>query len=111
MLETDGAAAAASDKLHAAVRELVPITADASRIEGHLRSLVGLGDAAQASGDQRGAAFAAWRHFLEALARRRLLVLVFEDLQWADDGLLDFIEHLVGWTRERPDPHRRHRAS
>ena len=101
MLETDGAAAA-SDKLHAAVGDLVPSMADASRIEGHLRSLVGLGDAAQASGDQRGAAFAAWRHFLEALARQRLLVLVFEDLQWADDGLLDFIEHLVGWAREVP---------
>jgi class 3 adenylate cyclase/tetratricopeptide (TPR) repeat protein len=101
VLETDGAAAAA-DKLHAAVRDLVRVTADASRIEGHLRSLVGLGDAAHASGDQRGASFAAWRHFLEALARRRPLVLVFEDVQWADDGSLDFIEHLVGWARDVP---------
>jgi class 3 adenylate cyclase/tetratricopeptide (TPR) repeat protein len=101
VLETDGAAAAA-DKLHAAVRDLVRVTADASRIEGHLRSLVGLGDAAHASGDQRGASFAAWRHFLEALARRRPLVLVFEDIQWADDGSLDFIEHLVGWARDVP---------
>jgi class 3 adenylate cyclase/tetratricopeptide (TPR) repeat protein len=101
ILESDGAAAAA-DKLHAAVRELVPITAEASRIEGHLRSLVGLGDAAQAGADQRGATFAAWRHFLEALARRGPLVLVFEDVQWADDGLLDFIEHLAGWARDVP---------
>ena len=100
MLEND-AAAAAADKLHAAVRDLVPITAEASRIEGHLRSLVGLGDAHTGS-DQRGAAFAAWRHFLEALARRRPLVLVFEDVHWADDGLLDFIEHLVGWARDVP---------
>jgi class 3 adenylate cyclase/tetratricopeptide (TPR) repeat protein len=99
ILETDGAVAAAS-KLHAAVRDLVPITAEARRIEGHVRSLVGLGDAA--GGDQRGAAFAAWRHFVEAIARRRPLVLVFEDVQWADDGLLDFIEHLVGWARDVP---------
>jgi class 3 adenylate cyclase/tetratricopeptide (TPR) repeat protein len=101
MLATDGAAAAAS-KLHAAVRDLVPITAEAARIENHLRSLVGLGEAAGAHGDQRGAAFAAWRHFLEALARRRPLVLVFEDIHWADDGLLDFIEHLIGWARDVP---------
>ena len=101
MLESDGAAVAAG-KLHASVRDLVPITAEASRIEGHLQALVGLGDAEQASVDQRGAAFAAWRHFLEAIARRRPLVLVFEDVQWADDGLLDFIEHLVGWAREVP---------
>jgi class 3 adenylate cyclase/tetratricopeptide (TPR) repeat protein len=101
LLETDGAAAA-EIKLHAAVRDLIPITAEASRIESHLRSLVGLGDADHASGDQRRAAFAAWRHFLEAIARRRPLVLVFEDVHWADDGLLDFIEHLVGWARDVP---------
>jgi class 3 adenylate cyclase/tetratricopeptide (TPR) repeat protein len=101
ILESDGAAAAA-EKLHAAVRELVPITAEASRIEGHLGSLVGLGDVGGVGGDQRGAAFAAWRHFLEALARRGPLVLVFEDVQWADDGLLDFVEHLGGWAREVP---------
>ena len=101
MLVNDGAAAAAS-KLHAAVRDLVPITAEAARIENHLRSLVGLGDAGSAHGDQRGAAFAAWRHFIEALARRRPLVLVFEDVHWADDGMLDFIEHLLGWARDVP---------
>jgi tetratricopeptide (TPR) repeat protein len=101
MLTTDGEAVAA-DKLHAAVRDLVSVTAEAARIENHLRSLVGLGDGAQTRGDQRGAAFAAWRHFLEAIARRRPLVLVFEDIQWADDGLLDFIEHLIGWSRDVP---------
>jgi class 3 adenylate cyclase/tetratricopeptide (TPR) repeat protein len=101
MLESDGATAAA-DKLHAAVRELVPIMAGASRIEGHLRPLVGLGDLIGVGLDQRGAAFAAWRHFIEALARRGPLVLVFEDVHWADDGLLDFIEHLVHWTRDVP---------
>jgi class 3 adenylate cyclase len=101
MLASDGSAVAAN-KLHAAVRDLVPITAEAARVEGHLRSLVGLGDAAQARGDQRAAAFAAWRHFLEALARRRPLVLAFEDIQWADEGMLDFIEHLIGWARDVP---------
>jgi class 3 adenylate cyclase/tetratricopeptide (TPR) repeat protein len=99
MLATDGAATAAG-KLHTCVRDLIPALADGVRVEGHLRSLVGLGEPSQARGDQRGAAFAAWRHFLEALARQRPLVLVFEDLQWADDGLLDFIEHLVAWAND-----------
>jgi class 3 adenylate cyclase/tetratricopeptide (TPR) repeat protein len=101
MLDTDGAASAAS-KLRAAVRDLVPVTAEAVRIENHLGSLVGLAEGAEGRGDQRAAAFAAWRHFLEALARRRPLVLVFEDLQWADEGLLDFIDHLIRWARDVP---------
>ena len=29
-------------------------------------------------------------------------MLVFEDLQWADEGLLDFIEHLLDWSRDKP---------
>src|SRR5205823_14021899 len=47
-------------------------------------------------------AFAAWRRFFEALAEQHPLVLVFEDIQWADDGLLDFIEHLADWVSEVP---------
>ena len=30
------------------------------------------------------------------------LVLVFEDLHWADDALLDFIDHLADWARDVP---------
>ena len=54
------------------------------------------------SGDSAGEAFAAWRRFFEALAEQRPLVLVFEDLHWADDGLLDFVDHLVDWAAEVP---------
>ena len=43
--------------------------------------------------------FAAWRRFLEALAEQQPLVLVFEDLHWADDALLDFVDALVEATR------------
>jgi class 3 adenylate cyclase/tetratricopeptide (TPR) repeat protein len=102
ILETDGASAA-SAKLARAVHDLVPAQADAARIEAHLQSLVGLGaDLHTTHGDQREAAFSAWRHFLEALARQRPLVLVFEDVQWADDGLLDFVEHVLEWGRDVP---------
>src|SRR5207248_403888 len=47
-------------------------------------------------------AFVAWRRFFEALAEEHAVVLVFEDIQWADDGLLDFIEHLADWVRDVP---------
>ena len=49
-------------------------------------------------GDHRAEAFAAWRRFFEAIAEERPLVLVFEDLHWADEGLLDFVDHLVDWA-------------
>ena len=47
-------------------------------------------------------AFAAWRRFFEGMAEHRPLVLVFEDLHWADDELLDFVDHLVEWASGVP---------
>ena len=41
---------------------------------------------------------AAWRRYLESLAERRPMVLVFEDLHWADDAMLDFVDQLVERT-------------
>ena len=42
-----------------------------------------------------GESMAAWRRFFEALAERDVTILVFDDLHWADDGLLDFVDQLV----------------
>ena len=42
--------------------------------------------------------FAAWRGFLESLAADGPTVLVFEDLHWADEALVSFIEHLADWA-------------
>ncbi|HWB55927.1 MAG TPA: AAA family ATPase [Gaiellaceae bacterium] len=100
ILETDSGGVA-RDKL---VNVLVEALADAEEarwIEEHLSTLVGLGEV-EATGDRRDEAFAAWRRFFEALADLSPLVLVFEDLQWADDGLLDFVDHLVEWVRDVP---------
>jgi class 3 adenylate cyclase/tetratricopeptide (TPR) repeat protein len=46
--------------------------------------------------------FAAWRSFFEHLAATGTVVMVFEDLQWADPGLLDFIDALLEWSRSHP---------
>ena len=40
--------------------------------------------------------------FFEKIALKGTTVLVFEDLQWADSGLLDFIDHLIDWSRGLP---------
>jgi len=92
ILETDGADAAVV-KVEAAVHELVPDRSEGLWVARHLRALVGVQHAAagQASLDE---SFAAWRRFLEALAERQPVVLVFEDLHWADDALLDFVDAL-----------------
>ena len=43
--------------------------------------------------------FEAWRRFLERMAARYPMVLVLEDIHWADEGLLDFIEHVADWAQ------------
>jgi class 3 adenylate cyclase/tetratricopeptide (TPR) repeat protein len=101
VLETDDAEAADS-KLRETVGGFVSDAADASWIERHLRPLLGLEAASELSPDRRGEAFAAWRRFLEALAAHRPLVVVFEDLHFADDGLLDFVDYLVDWASGVP---------
>ncbi len=46
--------------------------------------------------------FGAWRTFFERLAATGPVVLVFEDLHWADSGTLDFVDHLLDWSRAMP---------
>jgi class 3 adenylate cyclase/tetratricopeptide (TPR) repeat protein len=95
ILETDGDEEAEAKLAHT-VEQL--LEEDADWVLAQLRPLVGQGDAA---GTQEES-FAAWSRFFEGMAEQRPLVLVFEDLQWADDGLLDFVEHLADWVRDVP---------
>jgi class 3 adenylate cyclase len=100
ILETDNPEDA-ERKLHGAVTRLVAEASEARWLAGELRALVGIaGDGRQAAGAD--AAMAAWRRFLEAVAERGPAVLVFEDLHWADDGLLDFLDDVVDWLRSVP---------
>src|SRR3954449_3104564 len=47
----------------------------------------------------REALFSAARAVVEAIARRRPLVLAIDDIHWADEGMLDLIDHLTRWVR------------
>jgi class 3 adenylate cyclase/tetratricopeptide (TPR) repeat protein len=92
VLESDGADAA-SEKLTTAIDAIVSDRGEAAWLERLLRPLLGLPvPQAQSS---RAESFSAWRRLLEALASERPTVLVFEDVHWADDDLLDFVDTLV----------------
>jgi class 3 adenylate cyclase/tetratricopeptide (TPR) repeat protein len=89
-------------KLGEAVRAVVGDASGAEWVESHLRPLVGLSGAERTHGDSRHEAFIAWRRFFEALAGRRPVVLVFEDIHWADEGLLEFIDHMAASVGDVP---------
>jgi class 3 adenylate cyclase len=100
ILESDDADVA-GEKLRTTVKHAIDDPAEARWIEGHLRPLVGL--SGEAGSAERGAeAFSAWRRFFEGLTEHYPVVLVFEDLHWADEGLLDFVDYLLEWATEVP---------
>ena len=78
---------------------LVPDDAEREWMEPRLLALLEPSGTEEA---QREELFAAWRRFFEAHADAAPITLVFEDLQWADPGLLDFIDYLADWARHRP---------
>jgi class 3 adenylate cyclase len=100
ILETDSAEDAAA-KLRMSLADVIP-EAERAWLDAKLRPLVGLGAESELGGDRRSESFAAWRRFFEALAEQRPLVLVFEDLHWADDDLLDFVDELPDWIEGAP---------
>ena len=101
ILDTDPADQTAA-KLTQMVTGVLPAAAEADWLARQLGALAGLGGTGGPTGGERGELFAAWRQFVEALAEARPLVLVFEDVHWADDGLLDFIEYLADWASGVP---------
>lgn len=68
-------------------------------IEPRVTGLLGLDDLPTESRDEL---FAAWRTLIERIAVQSPAVLSFADLQWADQGTFDFIEHLLTWARSSP---------
>jgi class 3 adenylate cyclase/tetratricopeptide (TPR) repeat protein len=100
ILENDGPDEAA-DKLADAVGSVVDDEIERDWIHARLAPLVGLG-AADAVSAEREEAFAAWRSFLEAIAASSPLVLVIEDMHWADPAMLAFVEHLADWASGVP---------
>jgi predicted ATPase/class 3 adenylate cyclase len=91
--------ASARQKLAATLHEHLLDPEERSFVEPRLAHLLGL---EERSGDDRQGLFAAWRLFFERLADSNPTVLAFEDMQWADTSLLDFVEYLLEWSRDYP---------
>jgi class 3 adenylate cyclase/tetratricopeptide (TPR) repeat protein len=92
--EEDPASALA--KLQATISEHIPDAEERRWVEPRLSHLLGLEEGA--AGDQENL-FSAWRILFERLSEQAPTILVFEDMQWADAGLLDFLEYLLEWSR------------
>jgi class 3 adenylate cyclase len=98
LLETDDDATTRA-KVAAIVAEHVPDETERKRIEPALLALLGVGEAPPGGASEL---FGAWRTFLERLADQAPVAMLFEDLHWADTGMLDFIDHVLEWSRTVP---------
>jgi len=95
----DDAPAAAGTKLQATLVEHILDPEERAFVEPRLASLLGFAE--REARDQQEL-FAAWRLFFERLSETNPTVLAFEDMQWADASLLDFVEYLLDWSRNHP---------
>jgi class 3 adenylate cyclase/tetratricopeptide (TPR) repeat protein len=90
-------------KLAAGLDRFVTEPAERAYIGARLGRLLGVtfpGDAGAALG--REELFAGWRLFFERLAAENPVVLLVEDAQYADSGLLDFLDYLIDWVSDLP---------
>jgi class 3 adenylate cyclase len=110
ILESDPPAVA-----HAKLAAVLPEGEEREWFRQRLLPLLGIEATSSA---EREELFTAWRRFLERIAEERSTVLVFEDLHWADESMLAFLEHLADLAEgvpllligtARPELYERHR--
>jgi class 3 adenylate cyclase/tetratricopeptide (TPR) repeat protein len=89
----------AQQKLQAVVAEHIVEEEERRFVEPRVAHLLGLEEGQRYERDDL---FSAWRIFFERLAHVNPVVMVFEDMQWADDSLLDFIDYLLEHSRSFP---------
>ena len=81
------------------VTELLNRDADVRRTVNQVAAAVGFADEPALAREET---FQAVRRLFETIARERPLVVVFDDIHWAEPTFLDLIDHLVDWSREAP---------
>jgi hypothetical protein len=93
----------AARKLAAGLDRFIPDPAERAYAGARLARLLGVAFAGDGGGAlSREELFAGWRLFFERLAATQPVVLLIEDAQYSDTGLLDFLDHLVDWVRDLP---------
>jgi tetratricopeptide (TPR) repeat protein len=85
--------------LNATLEEFVPDVTERRWITPRLAGLLGIEELPT---EGREELFAAWRTFFVRIAQLAPVVMVFTDLHWADQGMLDFVENLLTWARAEP---------
>jgi len=98
-ISEDEPAGSAHEKLRAVLVEHIVDEEERRFVEPRVAHLLGLEDGPRFA---REDLFSAWRVFFERLAEVDPVMMVFEDMQWADDSLLDFIDYLLEWSRNFP---------
>jgi class 3 adenylate cyclase/tetratricopeptide (TPR) repeat protein len=97
----DGIGIAENEAPESAATRLHEVLADepeAERVAAVIGDLLGIADSPPAPDEM----FWAIRKTFEALARRRPLILVFDDIHWGEATFLDLVEHIADWTRDSP---------
>ncbi|HTY73884.1 MAG TPA: AAA family ATPase [Actinomycetes bacterium] len=89
----------ARELLHASLDDLVADPEERAWLEPRIGHLLGLAPAPPGGAEEL---FGAWRRYFERVAELGTTVLVFEDVHWADPGLLEFIESLLAGSRHVP---------
>jgi class 3 adenylate cyclase len=93
----------AAGKLAAGLDRFVPDPDERGYVGVRLGRLLGVTAAGDSGGSlSREELFAGWRLFFERLAATGPVVLLVEDAQYADAGLVDFLDHLVDWAKDLP---------
>jgi DNA-binding SARP family transcriptional activator len=91
-------AAAAGGVTEKAILALMGAEDDAETVARNVAGLLGGGGGMASAGEAQWSV----RRFLEAAARARPLVVVLEDLHWAEPALLDLVEYLARWSETAP---------
>ncbi len=89
----------APDEAQAKLERVLPDGDDGAWLRARLLPLLGVDSGAPVAREE---SFTAWRRFLESIADGGPAVLAFEDIHWADDALLAFLEHLADWAQGVP---------
>jgi class 3 adenylate cyclase/predicted ATPase len=99
----DDPADLAAGKVAEGLDRFVPDPGERAYVGARLGRLLGVAFAGNGeTALAREELFAGWRLFFERLTAEHPVVLVVEDAQYADAGLLDFLDYLIDWSRDLP---------
>ncbi|HLN05086.1 MAG TPA: adenylate/guanylate cyclase domain-containing protein [Acidimicrobiales bacterium] len=84
-----------AERLRTGLERWIPDPTDREFIAPRIGQLLGLPSPQVLAREEL---FSGWRLFFERLAEHLPVVMVVEDLQWADSGMVDFLDHLLEWS-------------